>query len=91
MRDMSVEGIYVVASGCPPENSTVRCRVLLPPLDENAAPTAFMVANTVGKVLRRERGGLQAGFAVRNRALVLRTRDVVNDSSGRRDEGAAFV
>ena len=77
VRDINVQGLYVVAAGGPPEGAIVRCVVLLPALEENAPASVFTAANIVGRVLRREWGGSRAGFAVRNRAFVL-TRETFN-------------
>ena len=79
MRDISVQGMYVVAPSSPPEQTTVRCEVLLPALEEDAGPTVFTIANTVGKVLRRETGEDQIGFAVHNQTLELRTRELADE------------
>lgn len=71
VHNISVQGMYVVASMCPPKQSRVRCMVLFPALAQDAAPAEFTVASTIGTVLRTEEDEKQSGFAVKNRALRL--------------------
>lgn len=81
-RDISADGVFIVADFCPPSESVIEFEVRLPALDTAGPPLRIRAA---GQVVRTD-GSIDKflqGFAVHsNRKFVLRKRTVWNPGTG---------
>ncbi len=62
---MSVEGLFVRTSECPPVSTVVRGQVLLPELETGGSQSQRLLWEIVGRVVRTDDG--ESGFAIRLR------------------------
>ncbi len=66
---MSIEGLFVATTKCPPVASVVRGQVLLPELPSGTSSSCRLLWEVVGRVTRKDED--ETGFALRLRKSVL--------------------
>lgn len=81
-RDISADGVFIVADCCPPSEAVIEFEVRLPALDTSGPPLRIRAAGHVVRTDGQFDKFLQ-GFAVHsNRKFVLRKRTVWNPGTG---------
>lgn len=70
--DISVAGMFILSSVCPPMGSVIHCEMLLPsPNKQNVEP---LEGTATGSVVRTHEDG-ESGFAVFSNEFIVRHRD----------------
>ena len=71
-RDLSVEGVFVLAATCPPVNAQVHLQVILP-LSDGASKAQMKADMTVLRVDHDVEGGRRSGFSAVGKGFLLST------------------
>ena len=71
-RDMSVDGVFVLAATCPPANAAVQMEVILP-LSDGASKAQMKADMTVLRVDHDIAGFNRSGFSAVGKGFMLRT------------------
>jgi hypothetical protein len=71
-RDMSVDGVFVLAPTCPPANAVVQMEVILP-LSDGASKAQMKAEMTVMRVEHDIAGNNRSGFSAAGKGFLLRT------------------